>query len=591
MGSCCGKPERSGAGRKSGMKEKKDKGRRGTGKTDSEEDIPPSRPLLTNENEKPAPTAVQIDPSESRETIETVSSREATRRILPSIQQPNNLIPIKFAPADQWQQCAYCDDPAGDRYDYFYCPEMPCELLEDLMEHGWWRTGQVIFKPRFKEVCCPGYALRMPAAQFVPSKSQKRIIRKWRNFLMYGDPRWENRSKKGAVSVGVDEVDSAHNVTEVRAAVGGTPELIQAAVASGTGGPSVECGDVEPQQQLEEVIVQVEEMNKRTIRVEDKENRPRQRKPVTPGRGPDPNRPPCKKAKERRMEKRRQKKLASPNTTPPKSVPQPPKKASLQELMEDLTINHKEEWRHRLEVKLLSCNPTDPQLSATLEQAYRIYDKFQRVVHPGKIRFNSSYEFKWGFMNTPLETPPDRYMGTYHMHYYLDGELIMISILDILPQYFVSIYFIYDPDIRFMTPGIFTCLQELELVQRIQREQPKLTYFALGYYNHFDSKVSYKRQFGPQEVLCNETDVFVPLKDAIPKFYIKRYIRLVDDDSIPEKEGRTASIDNLIVRTYLGALPFRLMSRNPPPAYQKALREFISETGSASAHRFLIQLV
>ena len=166
----------------------------------------------------------------------------------------------------------------------------------------------------------------------------------------------------------------------------------------------------------------------------------------------------------------------------------------------------------------------------------------------------------------------------------------MISILDILPTYVVSIYFIYDPDIRFMTPGIYTCLCELELVQDLQQQYSNLTYYALGYYNHFSPKVSYKRQFGPQELLCNETDTFVPLSTSIPKFAIKPYIRLADEH-VPEKEGRTAPMDNLVVDAYTGPTPFGALHRNEQEYYRNHLRDFISEAGSSISHKFLFDIM
>lgn len=462
----------------------------------------------------------------------------------------DRLIPIRYSPADEWSQCAYCGNPAGDRYDYFCCSDMPSDLLEDLMDHGWWRTGHIIFKPRFQEVCCPGYAMRVRAATFVPSKSHRRIIRRWKTFLMNGDPRWEERGETWSQ----ESVANNSRVPDVK-------ELVQAVVAG--------SGEGRDEPRTEEHSV-------------------RPRKVVTPGKGADPNKPPCKKAKQLRAERQQRKHAANDRKSPIKHTAQP--KKTLCELLRDHKPNANADCKHTLEVKLLSCNPRDPQLNQTLFQAYRIYDKFQRVVHPGKVRFNSPFEFQLGFFNSPIKSPPDQTLGSYHMHYYLDGELLMISILDILPTYIVSIYFIYDPDIRFMTPGIYTCLCELELIQDLQKQQPTLVYYALGYYNHFNPKVSYKRQFGAQELLCNETDTFVSLAAAIPKFLISTpYVRLADDD-IPEKEGRTASIDNMVVVSNVGPRPFGALSPDEKNVYRKPLKNFVAEAGTSASHKFLFYI-
>lgn len=502
------------------------------------------------------------------------------------------LVPMRYAQADEWSKCAYCDNPTGDRYDYFYCTNMSCELLEDFMEHNWWRTGQVVFKPRFAEVCCPSYSMRMPAAGFLPSKSHRRIIRKWTDFLASGDPRWENRCRGNpSGSGGFDEVDSPH-VVIVPSTADETTARIQVAISTATLLSESE-GNPTPSVPPEGVSLSATDKPK----AETISPLKKHREPVLPGKGADPNRPPCRKAKVIRAERRRQR-LAVQGIDNAEAAPRPkitpsPKRPSLQELLREHDPGHTPkdvDRAHRLEVKLLPCNPRDPQLTKTLPRAYEIYDKFQNVIHPGKVRFSSLLEFEWGFVNSPLRNPPNKTLGTYHMHYYLDGELMMISIIDVLPTYFVSIYFFYDPDIRFLTPGIYTCLRELELLQNLQKEQPDVIYYGLGYYNHFSPKVSYKKQFGPAELLCNETDTFVPIEPSIAKILVKPYIRLVDD-AVPEKEGRTAPLDDLVVDSFAGPRHFKMLSQNQRKYYESPLRSFIAEAGSSAAHKFLIEVV
>lgn len=565
MGTCCSKPKTT-----PGRSTARGKGRSVSGGRDTIDGIPVTHPDLV----EPAGLATAAKwEDEAADPAARYQPAHQDPEVANPILNISRLIPIRYAPANEWSKCAYCDNPTGDRYDYFYCASMSFDLLEDLMEHGWWRTGQVIFKPRFKEVCCPGYAMRMQAATFVPSKSHRRTIRRWTTFLTSGDPRWEQRQEY--LSLAIKHTVEAEIESLMRAAVASTcgSTGIEGLVHSDTGGGAGEGSGTALNTSGEKPLA-------------------RQRKTVTPGKGADPNKPPCKKAKQLRAERRRQK-LAlsgadagsgqrSPTIAPPKKT--------LKELLSSHKPNACQKSVHTLQVELLSCNPRDPRLNQTLHKAYQIYDKFQRVVHPGKVRFSSVSEFEWGFFNSPVRTPPGQLLGTYHMHYYLDGELLMISILDILPTYVVSIYFIYDPDIRFMTPGIYTCLCELELVQDLQQQYSNLTYYALGYYNHFSPKVSYKRQFGPQELLCNETDTFVPLSTSIPKFAIKPYIRLAGEH-VPEKEGRTAPMDNLVIDAYTGPTPFGALHRNEQEYYRNHLRDFISEAGSSISHKFLFDIM
>ena len=527
------------------------------------------------------------------------------RRSLPD---RSHLRPIRYAPAYEWSKCAYCDDPAGDRYHYFQCERMSEDLLDTLVENGWWRTGNIIFKPCFPVVCCPGYSLRMPVMAFVPSKSHRRVIRKWNKFLWEGNVRWDNRNKndgeKGTPTPSPPSNYVDQGTELATAEVEHWPNLVHTAITCSM----VDEGEAEGKQpspskdDAEENVIGP--LPDKTIPLGELESRDRQPwkrkgKPVTPGLGPDPNRPLPKKAKqvrlERRREKLRQRAATSgdpPTSLPPKSRQNTATPASLHNLLSDFrraASDSGNNFRHRMDVKLLHCNPRSPELTSTLPQAYKLYDKFQEAVHPGKTRFFSVREFEWGFMNSPVCNYSSHLGGTYHMHYYLDGELVMLSIIDVLPTHFVSIYFIYDPDLRFMVPGIFSILVEIDLVQQLTGEQP--AYFALGYYNHKSYKVNYKRQFKPQDVLCNETNVYVSLEDALPKLILKPYIRLAGDE-VEEKEGRTAPLDNLIIRfDRQSPRPFRQLPYKVQEHYRKPLRQFISEAGSAVASQFVIEIV
>lgn len=477
----------------------------------------------------------------------TISMEQDTKKLVQIIYDPASI--------SKGHQCAYCDDPEGDYYDYFYVPyHMPLDLLEDFMEHGWWRTGRVIFRPRFDIVCCPGYSTRLPVVMYTLTKKHRKVIRKWGEFLKEGNARWENR---GAVvntlsdtGMGADETDEDQDTVTTRTFV-------------------VEDRD--------------SQLQNKSIK--------RTKKPVTPGKGADPTKPPCKKAKDKRAERKRNKEAHNSSSQANTDSNRPTQdEISLSNFIDAHTPQLLPGRKHIFETKLLCCNPRDPLLTATLPRAYELYDKLQRSVHPAKVRFDSQSEFEKGFFVSPFRNSTDKPQGSYHLQYYIDGELVMYSIIDILPHYFISIYFVYDPDLRFMTPGIFTCLFEMGLVQKLQQTLPDLKYYGLGYYNHFDDKASYKRQFKPQEVLCNETNTFVSLESAIPKFQENKYSQLVDE-SVPEKEGRKAPIDNLAVsKRYIPLNRFYAMSSREKNRHQESLRLFIAEAGSAAAHRCCIDL-
>ena len=61
----------------------------------------------------------------------------------------------------------------------------------------------------------------------------------------------------------------------------------------------------------------------------------------------------------------------------------------------------------------------------------------------------------------------NRPLGTYHLHYYLDGNL------------------------SFMSPLFYSILVEIAPTQCLQQETPEMVYYNIGSFNEFFKKVSF----------------------------------------------------------------------------------------------------
>lgn len=76
---------------------------------------------------------------------------------------------------DQLEPCPYLPD-RQKRYLYFYALEVDAAELDELLRSGWRKFGPYFFRPD-----CPGcrncIPLRVPVAAFVPSRSQRRVLR------------------------------------------------------------------------------------------------------------------------------------------------------------------------------------------------------------------------------------------------------------------------------------------------------------------------------------------------------------------------------------------------------------------------------
>lgn len=451
----------------------------------------------------------------------------------------SNLVPVGLYNDDSPSECPFCNTPGMDISDMMivHSEKIPDYMFEQLMERGWWRTGNVIFKPQLTRVCCPSFAIRLPVEKFELSKSHRRVLNKWKNFLIHGDPRWEKRQTQTNVQSsqsGPQERTEHSNATgengdkagiEARESVSNS-QLLSAATSTGS-----ECSTVKSDG----------------------------RKVVKPGEGADPRRPPCRKAKVLRAERLREKRARVAEGGSSVAIAavsdeaerhhQSPRK-NLLEVMQE----HKDEIQatspmHRLEVKLLCCSPADPEIQASNHEFFTLYQRFQDGVHPGKSKFKNINDLTWGFVSTivPNGPDPDRPMGTYHMRYYLDGELVMISLVDILPHYLVSVYFMYDPDLRFLQPGVYTCLREIAFIQQLQKKDPRMTYYNLGFFNESNPKISYKKQFKPTEILCPVTDVYVPLEPMVPVLKQSKYARFADEGIKERPSEASLDVDGLVI--------------------------------------------
>ena len=124
--------------------------------------------------------------------------------------------------------------------------------------------------------------------------------------------------------------------------------------------------------------------------------------------------------------------------------------------------------------------------------------------------------------------------GTFHQKYYLDGALVAVGVVDVLPHALSSVYVFYEPELaRSVLPlGKLTALREIQWVQAACRRpcppppaaapsaaaaaggaappllaaaSPRLCYYYLGFYIHRCPKMRYKAEYAPSEVLCPVT--------------------------------------------------------------------------------------
>ena len=114
-----------------------------------------------------------------------------------------------------------------------------------------------------------------------------------------------------------------------------------------------------------------------------------------------------------------------------------------------------------------------------------------------------------------LEEPPADALGSFHVQYRIDGRLVAVSVVDVLPTGVSSKYAFYDPDMgRRLQLGKFTSLYELDFVRRraLALPQALAQYYYLGFYLPTVPKMRYKATYRPSELLCPKTCTWRMLK-------------------------------------------------------------------------------
>jgi arginine-tRNA-protein transferase len=81
--------------------------------------------------------------------------------------------------------CGYCSG-CGKYSNSIGAEILTCSDYQDLMDQGWRRCAKMCYKFQMDKTCCPAYTIKCDAVNFELSKSQKKILKKFRNFVING---------------------------------------------------------------------------------------------------------------------------------------------------------------------------------------------------------------------------------------------------------------------------------------------------------------------------------------------------------------------------------------------------------------------
>ncbi|XP_064370397.1 arginyl-tRNA--protein transferase 1 isoform X4 [Dromaius novaehollandiae] len=467
---------------------------------------------------------------------------------------------VEYFGGEDGYRCGYCKNETGNLSHGaggaggMWAHSMTIQDYQDLIDRGWRRSGKYVYKPIMNQTCCPQYTIRCQALHFQTSKSHKKVLKKMLKFISKGDV--------SKVMGGEEPMDShIEDVVACNYEFRSESHVSQAELTplSVDHAESVETEDKDKEQMEEEVNVKKVESGSLQIHVAKDTPVPGEPSHSTkivpalpkPGKGADLSKPPCRKAKDIRKERKLQKLLQNQMCTCEGSPLQAGDQVLLLQNSKSKTNQPKtiedfifaslpDDAAHKLEVRVVRSSPPSSQFKATFQESYQVYKRYQMVIHkdpPDKPtinqvrlvpvsfedpQFKSSFsqsaalfakyqmaihkdapsdcgenEFTRFLCDSPLEAEnlpngPDCGYGSFHQQYWLDGKIIAVGVVDVLPYCVSSVYLYYDPDYSFLSLGVYSALREIAFTRQLHEKAPDLCFYYMGFYIHSCPKMRYK---------------------------------------------------------------------------------------------------
>ncbi|EEF35529.1 arginyl-tRNA--protein transferase 2 isoform X2 [Ricinus communis] len=493
--------------------------------------------------------------------------------------------------------CGYCRSGARTSISHgLWAHSISVDDYQDLLDRGWRRSGCFLYKPEMERTCCPSYTIRLRASDFVPLKEQLRVFRKMQRFLdgtldvkksmeVVEDP----NILKDKCSCACHEVSSsgtkenlpAKNEERNSAQNIATYLSDQVDIAIRT---CAESGDFPCSIQLPKSSIKQVSQAKRKLLIEGAEELMYSsniafqlvatiRRAESAGNNASHS--------------------AGDLTLSPKVIAEK-LAASLNQLSETSgfsiracnghinfyasrmqassgegaqtiadfkesaagckrkscctrkSVKHPQGKRQKLEIRLKRSS-FDPE-------EFELYRRYQMKVHNDAPDHVTESSYKRFLVDTPLvSVPPSGNVrvppcgfGSFHQQYVINGQLVAVGVIDILPKCLSSKYLFWDPDFAFLSLGKYSALQEIGWVKENQLHCPSLQYYYLGYYIHSCSKMRYKAAYRPSELLCPlryqwvPFDIARPLLDRKPYAVLTDYALLENAESLPPHSSENA---------------------------------------------------
>ena len=426
-----------------------------------------------------------------------------------------------FGKDDEGHKCGYCGGEKSSVTHGLWAHSFTPGEYQKMIDRGWRRSGKYCYKPFMSQTCCPQYTIKLEANAFKTTKSQRKVIKKFRNFIIHGKG-GENVEERQE-TMEVDRASTKDRDAEIldQAALRVKGQKIEVdkegqGTSGSMSGCDAECSKEAQSNGRGSSSCDQPEISSNPAMVRDKHI-------PTRGDGPDPNKAKPLKAKQLRI----QRALAKGKELKPK----PNQEAkSLREL---LYAPYPSDSKHSFELRMVLAQTEHEEFMETFEESYHVYKKYQVAIHKDEESSITRKQFKRFLCDSSLTTEPlkcarGKTMGGFHQQYVIDGQIICVGVMDILTDCTSSVYLYYDPAYAFLSLGVLSTLFEIGYTQGLA-EISNIKNYYMGYYIHSCPKMRYKANYAPSQLLCPVTSQWVMVDKCKQKLDESKFCQLGTD--------------------------------------------------------------
>eukprot|EP00092_Neocalanus_flemingeri_P024982 GFUD01027094.1.p1 GENE.GFUD01027094.1~~GFUD01027094.1.p1 ORF type:complete len:479 (-),score=151.71 GFUD01027094.1:22-1458(-) len=386
-------------------------------------------------------------------------------------------------------QCGYCGG-RGSLSQGMWVERLTVRDYQDLLDRGWRRSGRYVYKPCMSLTCCPQYTIRCRAGKYQPTKSQRKVVKRVHNFIKHGQKSRDD---------GLDTAKCTASEAALKNDVGSKKIL----------------------ESIQETKIAIEECKD----ISDKSSAGSTQFKRVEG---------LKKARILRRERYLEKLIKSGGEVKSKAEKQPKTIATLIPRQNSFALNQKRlqsdtNSTHKFEMQLVKADLADKQFMMSFHESFRVYQRYQTSIHQDKPQDCDIQTFAGFLCDSPLiyEMKDNKGFGAFHQQYLVDGAIVAVGVVDILPHSLSSVYLYYDPvwwgKGPNLSPGTYTAIREVQLTQQLD-----LPFYYMGFYIHSCPKMRYKGRFLPSDLLSPTLLSWHNIEHCLPQMEAAKYSTFAD---------------------------------------------------------------